>query len=359
MLMSREVALAAVNFIVRRFSRIEHVSFFGGEPTLNEKVIESTCLYWRFLLSRQEIDYQPTFGITTSGYRLSQSMLEVLQRFGFRVTVSVDGPRWIHDSLRITKKGANTFDAVARSIEALRKIGIEPEIECTYTQEHLRKGVDIVALMEFFDKTFDCRVLHCPLVISDSESRWYIPLEMAKKLYGAAVRRSAENCLRDGGTAISMAVRMISALRAARPIEDYCPAGKSTLTVNADGRVYSCFLLMTRPDYCLGSVMDDGAELGLSEELLTVLDGADKSRNPECQRCWARGLCFGCIGENLGRGGADLKWSASPGRSAHCDFRRHVAEALLSKVGELAVCDAPSLVSSQPIEGKDRHFNSS
>lgn len=337
MLMEPATALSAVNWAVRRFSNIRHVHFFGGEPALNRRVIGLVCEYCRYLYTRGILRNLPSFGLTTSGYVIGERLLEMLKEYKLTVTVSLDGPKQIHDALRVTKRGTGSYDRVARAVDRIAGLGISPEIESTYTAEHLRRGMDVIGLMDFFHDRFGCRVLHCPPVITHESSPWFVPLGIAEKVYSAAIAYSVHNLAVGVSKAISPSVRMLVALNNNTPIADYCPAGRSAITVNADGHVYSCFMLMPGEDLCLGHVSSSAHGGEWPEPLARLLTQADKWSNPACESCWARSLCFGCLGDDLARQGSDLHRSEVPGVSRICDFKRAMAEAFLKSLADICV----------------------
>jgi uncharacterized protein len=334
MLMNRDTALNAVNVVSRNFSMIDHVNFFGGEPTLNQPIIEMVCEYFIYLHTRGVLPYLPQFGLTTNGYAMDKDMLKVLRTYSFSVTVSVDGPQEIHDRVRVSKDGSGTYAAIVENVKTVIGMGIVPEFECTYTGEHYRSGIDPATLMDFFHDSFQCRTLHCPMVIAEPTSRWFIPLESATELYADAIRYSMRNLARGIPRSVSVATRLLNSLATKTPICHYCPAGKSTLTVNADGNVYACFMLMNGAGFCLGNV--NGEEQGLSypDSISAVLKDADKWQNPACRDCWAQSLCFGCLGEDLAREGPVVHRSVIPGRSGLCDFKRKLVEVFLMSAAE-------------------------
>ena len=209
MLMDKYTALNAINSMSRIASGIEHLNFFGGEPTLNESIIEMVCEYSFYLHARGILPYLPRFGLTTNGKFLSSRMLRILRTHEFGVTISLDGPREIHDRLRVGKDDSGTYDAILENARAIIDLGIVPEFECTYTGEHLKSGIDLTTLMDFFYDTFGCRTLHCPMVMANLNTPWFLPLEAATALYADAIRYSVRNLAHGIPKSISVATRFL------------------------------------------------------------------------------------------------------------------------------------------------------
>lgn len=336
-LMDKNTALNAVTFAYRNFSMIGQVNFFGGEPTLNEHTIELVCEYFIYLNRKGLLPMLPQFGLTTNAYAISKRMFQMLRNYNFGVCISLDGPREIHDVLRVDRKNSGTFDVVVDNIQKIIDIGVVPEFECTYTAEHYRNRIDLPALMDFFYEKFNCSTLHCPMVMTDPNTQWFIPIGKAVETYAEGIRYSVNNLMHGIPKSISFVKRLLHSMTTKAPICHYCPAGEASVTVNADGNIYSCFMLMNGEEFCLGNVNSEQRSLRYPEGIFALLREANKSGNPSCLKCWAQPLCFGCLGEDIGRCGGNIYRSEVPGQSEVCDFKRKMIEIFLMSVAEASI----------------------
>ena len=94
-------------------------SWQGGEPTLLglgffEKIVRLQAKY-KPAEQRIENDLQ------TNGTLLNDEWCRFLNKHGFLVGLSIDGPRDMHDAYRVTKGGEPTFDAVFGAVKLLRR----------------------------------------------------------------------------------------------------------------------------------------------------------------------------------------------------------------------------------------------
>lgn len=331
-LMDKNTVVDTINFVADNFSEVNHVNFFGGEPTLNLPIIRLFCNSFFELYSQGIISSLPTFGLTTNGYVISNDLLDLIKEYSFRITLSLDGPSEIHDYLRKTKNGLSTFNAIKNNVEILIDLGIVPEFECTYTYEHWRKGIDIVMLMDFFYNNFKCHTLHCPLVVVDRNNPLFVSFELALKLYSDAIRYSISNFKNNVPLSISLVTRLLNAMIMKEPILYYCSAGKSSLTINADGNVFACFMLMLGEGYCLGNVNGISKSFGHPDLITSLLDESNKLNNSVCCNCWAQSLCFGCLGEDIVRERTSINRSLMSGTSASCDLKRKLIESFLKSI---------------------------
>jgi uncharacterized protein len=335
LMMDEMTALRALNFVRRNYSGVEHINFFGGEPTMNFPIIKLVCEYAGYLYDRGLLTMLPRFGITTNGYVLEGNVLDFLRNYNFSVCISLDGPEEIHDRLRVTKARAGTYSAVADTIHRMQDYGIMPEFECTYTAEHDRNGLDVKALIDFFAENFRCRTLHCPPVITEPGNTLSLSIDRAAELYAEAVAYSIRNLGQGISRSLSVANRLLISLASRRPQYYYCPAGGRSLTINADGALFACFMIMDEAALSFGNVNDEVRQFhGYPAPLRDILHQSNKWHNPACRDCWALSLCFGCIGEDRAY---KTTRSSVPGASPWCDFRRKVRESFLTAVAEVIV----------------------
>jgi uncharacterized protein len=99
---------------LERFS----VIFHGGEPLLY-----SAAGLARIAATVQEL-VRPTchldFSLQTNGVLLTDGALSTLAQAGISISLSLDGPRDVHDRHRLNHAGESTFDATLAALERLR-----------------------------------------------------------------------------------------------------------------------------------------------------------------------------------------------------------------------------------------------
>lgn len=102
----------------------------GGEPMLR-----GLAFYQRAYALQQELAGGKTIrnALQTNGVLLDEAWCAFLSEAGFMVGLSLDGPREIHDSQRVDRRGAPTFDAVMASLRLLQRYRIEFNILVTVT----------------------------------------------------------------------------------------------------------------------------------------------------------------------------------------------------------------------------------
>ena len=114
------------------------VAWQGGEPTLMKLDFfrHAVDLVEKYRQPGQKIEH--TF--QTNGLLLDDEWCEFFKTKNFLIGLSIDGPREIHDTYRLTRKGEGTFDLVMRGWQYLRKHGVEVNILCTVNAANQNHG---------------------------------------------------------------------------------------------------------------------------------------------------------------------------------------------------------------------------
>jgi uncharacterized protein len=324
--MGRAAAAGILDRFFHLFDPIDKIQFFGGEPLLNAGLIEFVCQDCRQRQQRGEIERMPKFSIVTNGTVFSAEIIGLLKRHDFSLTISLDGPEDVNDTLR----GQGTYKKIRQFVRSLENNQIGYSFEGTYTARHLEEGLSVCDLMNFYREYFGQREVHLPLVSLPPGHSLAISDGQAAMIYRQAVEDSLKN-LKNGrpSCGLSFVTRMMNACVEAKPIQNYCPAGISTLAVDSTGGIYPCFMFIGRPEFHLGNILDpdfpDGPKV---KEISRRILEADKSRAPECRECWASPLCSGCIGADDIRTGGTLDKTS-------CRMTKEMAEGFLSQIVEI------------------------
>lgn len=324
--MDTATAAAILDRFFHLFDSIDKIQFFGGEPLLNSGLIEYVCQDCRQRHQRGEIEKMPKFGVVTNGTVFSAEIIGLLKRHNINLTISLDGPETVNDDLR----GFGTFDKISQFVRSLESHQIGYSFEGTYTARHLEEGLSVCDLLNFYHDYFGQGEVHLPLVSLPPGHPLAISDGQAAKIYRRAVERSMVDMINGHRSCVSSFVtRMMNAYSEAKPIQNYCPAGISTLAVDSTGGVYPCFMFIGRPEFHLGNILDpnfpDGPKIrDISRRILE----ADKGNAAECRECWASPLCSGCIGADYIRTGGTLDKTS-------CLMTKEMAEGFLAKIAEI------------------------
>lgn len=150
--MKKETALKAIDLFSRCVERSikeghkeQHIVIYGGEPTLNKEVLIASLEYIDVL--REKSLLPKTIGITlnTNGILLDEDILNQCKKSGVIVAVSIDGPKEIHDEMRVYPFEKGTYDDVVRSYKKAQEKGVKTGVCVTIDKHNLHKLPSIVS----------------------------------------------------------------------------------------------------------------------------------------------------------------------------------------------------------------------
>ncbi|MEY4615685.1 MAG: hypothetical protein RJB66_645 [Pseudomonadota bacterium] len=256
------------------------INFLGGEPLLYPETISQVAQWAQDFGATNKINVR--FAVVTNGTRLLDvSVLALLIKFKIAVTVSVDGPPHVQDKFRPTKAGtpsSSILEAGLKQLSLIKEQLPSVGLSAVFHKDHL----EIVQTYDYFRRwNFDFYELNFSHTDFDSEAS----KSFAKELSEVAALADAiggECELRKIRHFDSIFQRLDDQVR----VENFCGAGKSMLSMDARGSLFSC----------PWEISD--RQLSLGQERESVLVNLPKyaqsqlqSRN--CGSCWARFLCGG------------------------------------------------------------------
>ena len=126
---ARETSRAAAIELGRLAREQEHqfvIVLHGGEPLL----LGAAGLEYVITALRSELPANSPISIQTNGTLITDEILDLCSRLRVDVSVSIDGPRQIHDRNRVGFDRDGTFDAV---VGGIRKLQADPDSEFLFT----------------------------------------------------------------------------------------------------------------------------------------------------------------------------------------------------------------------------------
>src|SRR5260370_5109229 len=94
-----------------------NIVFFGGEPLSNVALIKQVLVYAEAAGARSGKTMD--FSMTTNATLLTPPLIEYFDEHRFGISVSMDGPKVIHDRHRKSVGGRGTYEVVARKVQLL------------------------------------------------------------------------------------------------------------------------------------------------------------------------------------------------------------------------------------------------
>jgi len=297
--MSAETANQAVDLLMASASpgtRL-NLAFLGGEPLVNRSVLQSVTRRAAKLAETRGLTL--TFSVTTNGTLLNPADADFFEDFGFAVTVSLDGPREVHDTLRMYKNGRGSFDRIMQNVRPLlsrqRQMQVSARVTVTPNNLALRRTLDDLINAGFHSVGFS------PMLSAPNGNGEMQPDDLERML-GEMIDCGREFERRWHAGERYPFANMLNAMQEIekgthRPYP--CGAGAGYFGVSADGDLSPCHRFVGDSDTVMGS-LSTGVDTKRQSEWL-----ADRHvhRQQPCRDCWARYLCGGgCHHEVIRRG---------------------------------------------------------
>lgn len=322
--MTEAVAFRALDIVLSHLKSDSFaLTYYGGEPLLNQELIKSTISY--VLKKRPDLKLHVSF--TTNLTLMTSEFADYLHDVPadeVSVLCSLDGPRDMHDSYRVNTAGRGSFEAAIRGYRILMDHFYDPEkkrivsVNTVLTPPYSKKRFDEVnrffadqlklpAEMEHRFTYMDPGQMEASdyggEVISGEHEFEMIPLEewsiaeaektgkdadvlemLCKELWFISTRQREP----DGGI-IQNTVHMAN-----------CIPGQRRLYVSADGSFYTCEKVGQTPP--IGNVHTG---LQLERAYRIYYTDFDAYYQPKCDQCWARTLCSRCYDGLMKKDGPD------------------------------------------------------
>lgn len=297
--MAFEVAAQAVDLLIDGAQPGQKLSlaFLGGEPLVNRTVLQAATLRAEERAAARGLSI--AFSITTNGTLLTSEDAGFFEAHNFAVTVSLDGPREVHNLLRPYKSGSGSFDAIMARVQPLlgRQRGMQVSARVTVTPRNLdlRRTLDEFIAAGFHSVGFS-PMLSAPAG-SDEMQTDDLAVMLAQMIdCGQEFERRSLAGQRYPFANMANAMREIDR-GTHRPYP--CGAGAGYFGVSADGDLAACHRFVGDEAGAMGS-LSEGVDL---ERQTSWLAQRHVHRQEPCSGCWARYLCGGgCHHEVIRRG---------------------------------------------------------
>lgn len=264
--------------LIGKYTYVETVMFFGGEPTLCPDTIRAACEFFEVNVNKRRFKRVPQYTMVTNGTLIDGRMATIISKYGIRVTVSVDGPQEINDLLRVDKENAGTFSKIERGIKTLKEYNVVPALlEATFTTKHIEHGYSKNDIRDFLSECFEVR----DVLVADCGEGGY-----DKSL----VLREDQDCFDDS----QKEYRLRRILSEGTFSDISCDAGFGSVALMPDGEVYPCHFFVEHPEYRVAFYDDGEFSFTNYNEVLRKLSSAHRLQNAQCGKCSARMVCHAC-----------------------------------------------------------------
>lgn len=279
--MSAETADRFVDFVKSRDLEGKdeiNLLFYGGEPLLGTDLILRISEKLRADAESKGMKY--SCSIITNGTLLTRRNVEKLLPLGLEfASVTLDGPREVHDVFRPFKTGKGSFDTIVGNIRDVCRL-IDIQIGGNYTRGNYQEFPRLLDFLLDTGLTPDkiCQIRFDPVVNESSE---FAPTDFHDGCMSAN-----EPWIFDASAYLREEI-----LKRGFKTQELRPAVcmmeiKDSLIVNYDGTLCKCPGLIGRKDFCVGDIKNGLIDYRDSHYL-------GNWKNEECLACEYLPLCFG------------------------------------------------------------------
>lgn len=266
--------------------RLPEISWWGGEPLINFKLLRYLSEYAREKAASLGFN-RLAFGMTTNGTIINKEILDYLKEINCPPLVSLDGCRECHDKHRKFKNGKGSWDIVTNNIKKMQEYWPYLQVRMSTSVEtvhHLYR--DTKMLHEEFGIQ---RVFFSPVFeVAWTEEKMEIMKDQLFKL------AEFYNDNPQFGT------KHIIEYKTKRNQWKWpypCGAGRQYVGFGIDGSIWPChrFNKLTdnrhwsEKEWCIGHI-DHGIT---KPEVRDIFLNWDKLSKPWCDKCKAHSPCFG------------------------------------------------------------------
>lgn len=316
--MSFNIAKRAIDFFLTHSKESEgkFISFYGGEPLLNFALIRKCIAYMN-----EKSDEKIYFGITTNGTLLNEEMIKfLLQTNKVQITISLDGPKEIHDRYRKFPSGEGTYDFIINNIKKIKQIcqnisslGLKFNVTIAppYKLNKQKKYFDILCrengymVSPFYVNTNESNLFKEEKISFKQD--FYIQKENMKKIFRMNLIENKVDSSPFLKELFSSRYRKIHKRGIFESLDNYCypngtcVPGWAQLFVDSAGSFFICEKMTDF--HSIGNI-DNGFDFKLISDLL---DEYCEICNMDCLDCWAIRLCRACFDNAKKRGKIDIE----------------------------------------------------
>ncbi|MBZ4419798.1 anaerobic sulfatase maturase [Myxococcus sp. RHSTA-1-4] len=266
------------------------IAWQGGEPTLMgleffERSVEYVEKYRR---PGQRVRYS----LQTNGTRLDDAWGAFLEKHGFLVGLSVDGPRELHDAYRVNKGGAGTFEQVMQGLAVLQRHGVAFNILCTV---HAANAEHPLEVYRFFRDELGARHLQFIPIVEREAGNRVTERSVGAEQYGRFLIAIFEEWVRRdvGEVFVQMFDAALGAHVGQYSLCIFSPTCGDALALEHNGDLYSCDHYV-EPDHLLGNIRDTSMARMVASEKQRKFGRDKQDTLPRyCRECPVRFACNG------------------------------------------------------------------
>ena len=290
--MSEKVAYAAVDYAIKiSKGRRLSVAFFGGEPSMTDKLIKKVVSYAKKQKLTDRSNPSVEFSITTNGV-MSSSFLNFLINNNFKITLSADGASEIQNFQRPLKGGGPSSHLVEKTIRKLVSSGKEFKLRVTVTDFSVTHMSSVV---EWLHELGGNLVHFEPVSIAGRASENSNDTYLKKPAAEVFIDNLQKAILR--GNDLGIGVVNSSFMNISTPPPEFCEGNvNNRISVSYTGDVTTCVEVQEKchpasGNFIIGAYDDETGVIKLFQQ--QRIQPCSGTKMKSCSECFAVRICGG------------------------------------------------------------------
>jgi uncharacterized protein len=291
--MKQKIAKKAIDFLFSTSkSKNYRITFFGGEPLLNFKLIKYIVAYAKD--KARKVGKNIYFGLTTNGTIINDEIINFFIKERIEVTVSFDGPEYIQDLNRRfkSKKERDTHKVIVNNLKSLLKHKDEfyIAIRVTMTKSTL---ISFDNVLEYFNEFGNIPVIYRLFEGNNNDPC----LKISKKDWENINIKIGEHALEFESSIKNninskygdLFIGFLKYINNPHKHFYRCTtSGSKYIGVSVDGKIYPCHRYIGNPEKAIGNIWD-----GINKNWLNELKSMNIYSLGNCAKCWLKYFCGG------------------------------------------------------------------
>lgn len=255
------------------------VNFYGGEPLLFPDIAFGILEELKKFTDENNIHFLTTF--TSNGTLFTEKIVEKLKNYNHEVQITLCGPKEIHDTTRIDKKGNGTYEKLMDVIELFKKHGIAFHIRVDVDQNNYDT---VRSLLEDLKRRgYDgLYIAFCPIC----KDFCYVEIEWETKEVDAVSLAHLSVIAHDMGFGTNP-IQIHDFVKGCSALSD------NFLAIDPHGDVYKCIAAPNYTEHRIGTLTEDGDFVCINYETYCKWTLRDPLLIKECAVCKFSPICGG------------------------------------------------------------------
>lgn len=267
-------------------------AFQGGEPTIAGIDFYKNLV--GFVNKYNKRNIKINYSIQTNGVLINEEWAEFFYKHKFLVGISLDGPKDIHDSMRVDTNEKGSFTRVMRALQLFNRFKVEYNILCVVNNFVARH---ISQVYEFFKKNDFQYLQFIPCLDPLNEEPGAYEYSLTNERFANFLKTLFDLWYKDIMNGRAISVRYFDNLinmAMGKPPESCGMSGVCSpyYVIEANGGVYPCDFYVIDKWY-MGNILENDFELLEKSGVSHEFSDTSLYTDPECKCCQWYGLCRG------------------------------------------------------------------